>query len=1365
MRPDSASPSEKIMNMNRTIMKRNKHSRLAAALLSFLLLLSLIPASVFAADEEDDNTNPPEVKVGWQVSQNGTTIKESTDDTQVVLKNQVNIGADIVAAKIPFKQNDKVVFSVNVDPQYAEYTTYEWRHYLMQWNGTTNKNVQVVYKETGDTLSLDGIYAGSNAMFNKYLCTVRCTIDGVTYSSAITFTCSVIGENPLLAPAFCTQPESATYKQDESAAPLTVAVDSTSNTDRKDHLEYQWYKADNESDAGTTIEGATTNTYTPATSETGTVYYYCKVWDRYKQSGQTYESDKVCSERAKIQVTTGGFSLPGAGTADDPKLIYTADDLKQIHEMVAEGNGFEGYYFRFENDITLPDDWTPIGCTVDGTNKFDPRKPSEKDNLRAFSGTILGNGKLLTIPKGGKPLLAYVKNATVKDLNIYGEEINGYGLVDGLHGVGFTSSDTFAIIIENVTLKSGTKTLKSGLIGAEVDNDVNGFAGASAAFITTIRNCTIEEGVVIGYDGSQSEIGAFAGRFQGVIENCVSHATVKGVNYVGGIIGSRDNAMGQCTVSKCSFDGAVIASGKFAGGITGAMYIGGGAPNGVKTTIQGCTVSGNVTGTENVGGITGGDRSVNQAWNEYSVTGNTFSGKVSGTKNVGGIIGYYRSLNKLDNIAGNAYLKGCGAEQGIGAVDYVDTSCETHETASGATYFDTSKSLPDIYGVTKTNHNRVDDPLGKDVEKLAKAVDDVSTPVCYKLEISGAKTEYYVGDEFDLTGATITAYWTMGKANTHPTQVDLKITGYDSSKHGQQTVTLQYGAAKVEIVVTVLYKEPEDITVTITLLGDKAHGDNGQVHGLSKGGLTAWVSGHKVKVTTNMTVWDALKQLPGVTWDNPTGNYIKSVTYGGVTIGEFTNGKNSGWMYTLNGKYPMLGVSEQYLKKGDVIVFHYTDDYTLEAADMGPAPEEKKTADEVIALINAIGVVDLTKGDVIAKARAAYDALSAADKKLVTNYQTLLDAEAAYAKLVAELGKKADSIYKTTGDYLAKLGTPSVGSIGGEWMALGLARSGRTVPEGYYDAVVKYVKDNIDSNGRLDKNKATENARIILALTAIGKDVTNVDGHDLLAGLNEMSYLSKQGINGAIFTLIALDSHSYTPAGDVTRDKLVQVILDAQISSDGGWSLDGKNADVDMTAMAIQALAAYYKSNSSAKKAVDKGLSWLSSVQQNDGGFTSWGAANSESCAQVIVALTALGINPAKDSRFIKNGASVLDALCSFAVDGGGFKHLATETSANGMATEQGFYALVAYYRLLNGQSSLYDMADVKLEGVKTEESVNDADKPDDATNTDTPVDTEVEDTSSGGQVVLWVVIGAVAVGGITALAVTSKKRHGRGAE
>lgn len=185
--------------------------------------------------------------------------------------------------------------------------------------------------------------------------------------------------------------------------------------------------------------------------------------------------------------------MNGDGSADSPYEIATVSDIEYIRDSVNSGLSFDGVFFKFVSDITLPNGWTPIGCTVDGTNKFDPRNPDEKDNLRAFSGTILGNGKLLTVPKGGKPLLAYVKNATVKDLNIYGEEINGYGLVDGLHGVGFTSEDTFAIIIENVTLKSGTKTLKSGLIGAEVDMDVNGFAGASAAFITTIRNCTIEK--------------------------------------------------------------------------------------------------------------------------------------------------------------------------------------------------------------------------------------------------------------------------------------------------------------------------------------------------------------------------------------------------------------------------------------------------------------------------------------------------------------------------------------------------------------------------------------------------------------------------------------------------------------------------------------------------------------------------------------------------------------------------------------------------------------------------------------------------------------------------------------------------------
>ena len=355
-----------------------------------------------------------------------------------------------------------------------------------------------------------------------------------------------------------------------------------------------------------------------------------------------------------------------------------------------------------------------------------------------------------------------------------------------------------------------------------------------------------------------------------------------------------------------------------------------------------------------------------------------------------------------------------------------------------------------------------------------------------------------------------------------------------------------------------------------------------------------------------------------------------------------------------------------------------------------------KPAKPVEKLIDAIGEVTLGSESAIAAARTAYDNLTEAQQAEVKNYDKLTAAEAAYARLLAEQSERLEKIYKTTGDYIAALGTPGVGSTGGEWMVIGLARSGRTVPAGYYDNVVEYVKANADANERLHRAKVTDNARIILALTSIGKDVTNVGGHNLLKGLDNMAYVQKQGINGPIFTLIALDSHNYPTMGDVTREKLIQVILDAQLPN-GGWNLSGENADTDMTAMAIQALAPYYKTNETVKAAVDKALEALSALQRNDGGFGSWGTVNSESCAQVIVALTALGIDPATDSRFVKNGSTVLGALAGFYVDGGGFKHTA-DGERNGMATEQGYYALAAYYRFVNGQTSLYDMSDVTIQ-------------------------------------------------------------------
>ena len=377
----------------------------------------------------------------------------------------------------------------------------------------------------------------------------------------------------------------------------------------------------------------------------------------------------------------------------------------------------------------------------------------------------------------------------------------------------------------------------------------------------------------------------------------------------------------------------------------------------------------------------------------------------------------------------------------------------------------------------------------------------------------------------------------------------------------------------------------------------------------------------------------------------------------------------------------------------------YAKFYQMESSDL-TITVLKGDIETVEDLIDAIGAnVTLDSEAAITAAKSAYDALSDEDKALVDADK--VDAlTAAIIRLNqlkhADLMANLDTIYKTTGDFMATLGTPTVNSTGGEWMVIGLARSGRTVPAGYYDNVVEYVKAKADANERLHPTKVTDNARVILALTAIGKDVTNVGGHNLLKGLDSMDYVQAQDINGPIFTLIALDSHNYPTMGDVTREKLIQVILDAQLN-DGGWNLSAENADPDMTAMAIQALAPYYKTNETVKAAVDKALEALSALQRSDGGFDSWDTVNSESCAQVIVALTALGSDPTADSRFVKNGHTVLDALAGFYVTGGGFRHTAGG-ERNDMATEQGYYALAAYYRFANTQTRLYDMSDVTIQ-------------------------------------------------------------------
>lgn len=353
----------------------------------------------------------------------------------------------------------------------------------------------------------------------------------------------------------------------------------------------------------------------------------------------------------------------------------------------------------------------------------------------------------------------------------------------------------------------------------------------------------------------------------------------------------------------------------------------------------------------------------------------------------------------------------------------------------------------------------------------------------------------------------------------------------------------------------------------------------------------------------------------------------------------------------------------------------------------------------VIQLIDNLpdeSAVTLADKKQINAAKAAYDALP--DKNGV-DATKLTKALAALEKL-EQGGSGEDTSYS---EYLKKalanikktVPTPTIGSSSGEWAVLALARGNADILnsyyDGYYDRVVAYVRTNI-SSGKLNADKSTDNARIALALTAIGEDPTSVGGHNLLTALDDVTYDLKQGINGPIWALIALDSKNYTSS---SRDELIEAILGNR-TSDGGWALDGTVTDVDMTAMAIQALAPYYKSNKNVQDVVDAALAWLSTKQSSDGGFSSWGNANAESCAQVIVALSALNIDADTDSRFVKNGHSALENLLTFEQADGSFLHTlpGSDKDNNQMSSEQGTYALVAYDRFKTGKNSLYNMTD-----------------------------------------------------------------------
>ena len=451
---------------------------------------------------------------------------------------------------------------------------------------------------------------------------------------------------------------------------------------------------------------------------------------------------------------------------------------------------------------------------------------------------------------------------------------------------------------------------------------------------------------------------------------------------------------------------------------------------------------------------------------------------------------------------------------------------------------------------------------------------------------------------------------------------------------------------------------------------------------------------------------------------------------------EFDYSPYSGWCYTINDWWASYGAFDSYpgdqitdyntgepVVLGDVIRWHFTVyGYGADcgfpsnamAEQMGGnlfAQEDKSDLIFALAAINDY-YGNLDTDDVYETALAvAADPLAsandiAAQEAALADYIEDTFLSAGEQETPREAQDVSAVLNATMAQLAATVTEPAFGTSAGEWTVLSLARGEYFNKDNvyftdYYNRIVETVNTtaaSVNVNGALHKVKSTENSRVILALSSIGKDATSVGDWNLITPFNDFNWIKKQGINGPIFALIALDTNDYETEDATIRQQCIDFILNAQFE-DGGWALSGSTADPDITAMALQALAPY-KSQSNVATAAEKAFATLSTIQNSNGGYASWGTVNSESCAQVIVALTTWGINPDTDSRFVKNGKSVVDALLAhYLEDESAFEHI-IDSGANGMATDQACYALVAYNRFMNGKTSLYDMSDVTFETV-----------------------------------------------------------------
>lgn len=1025
------------------------------------------------------------------------------------------------------------------------------------------------------------------------------------------------------------------------------------------------------------------------------------------------------------ETLTGTVTLPEDVQAGETiKASYTDGNGQDPIFIWYRDWGGEEQVLGFGESFTVPNDMVGVKVYVkcmDGDHYG--IKTAESGKVQGMSGTVKIQGQevaghtLTAVYKGSEKTPKYQWYRGSKAID--GATNETYKLSDDDLGreisVRVTGSLAGYVEAKTGTIKDGVSAgiwpedqcsepaVKSGVyqISSEKElkwfiNAVNGGNTAINGALTTDITLSTADGAAGNWYPIGNDKNSYKGTFDGQ-NHRVTGMVIRGEKNEQGFFGNID---GKGTVKNLKISGDINVTGdslstggiagylegkiiycEYSGSVSGGMYVGGiTGQTGLNAKVTECRNTASVAGTQSIGGITGA-----VSYGTISKCINTGSvGTEDKSQQAGGIVGLMSNYAVVEGCYNTGTVigkKNLGGLAGEATVCAVPQGC--YNIGSVASGINTGGSVGSYTGSAYISQTTGSFYLA---ESQAAATDKTAT---------GASS------------ATMKKAAFVTKLNQ---QIGTEFFAEDTEKLNDGYPILKWqteGSSEGGNTTTPEDPDKTEISVSFGLTGDTVHGENGK-----HTGDVTWIDSTAYTLKKGATAQDLFEKAlsdAGLDYEMSGNSYVSSITNAKekVTLSELSNGPYSGWMYTINGKFVDY-MSAVTLNDGDVMQFFYVDDYrTIDWAG-NKTPQE--AADEVAAMIEALPDVDklsLDDAAAVGQAQSAYNALSDEAKALISkNLKTKLDAAVAkIAQLQKTNQKEFDKIYQETGSSQAALASKAgltAGTSGGEWVALGLARSGSisdTLAEQYAQAAYQYVKKKGSST--MSDSKSTENSRMILALTSIGKDPSDVAGYDLLEPLADLDYVKSQGINGPIFALIALDSHDYeipkAVAGktQTTREALIDAILAAQLSN-GGWNVNGNGADADMTAMAIQALAPYYSSNAKVKSAIDDALNRLSQMQEANGGYTSWGTANAESVAQVIVALTSLGIDPASDGRFIKNGYSTLDALATFYNDKGGFKHSQSDTtSSNGLATEQAYYALASWYRLKAGKTSLYDMSDV----------------------------------------------------------------------